>query len=422
MTEKQRNALLAEMTDEVGLLVLKDNYAQTQALSIAKRSVAETLDAEARMMRYLERAGRLKRRIEFLPSDDEITERAAAKQGLTSPERAVLLAYGKMWLYDELLESDVPEDPLVADMLPDYFPKPLQSRYGATMQRHPLKREILATHLTNALVNRTGTTFVHRLMEETDARPSEIVRASLMSRDVFDLDDLWRNIDALDNLVADEVQARMFVDVVRLLDDTALWFLGHLKHNKQDAKGLLARCREAVQRLAPQLPALLPAAQLDAWYGRRRELEEAGVESTLAARVASGDIATAVLDSAEVAACSERSLELVASVYFGIGTELDYGGIAERAMALPISTHWDLLARAAAMEEFARLKRALTVSALEQSRGIDAPDVIVESWRAKHAEAIERYTRLLTELRASGGASLSMLLVVVREMAALERA
>jgi glutamate dehydrogenase len=422
MTEKQRNALLAEMTDEVGLLVLKDNYAQTQALSIAKRHVAETLDAEARMMRFLERAGRLKRRIEFLPSDDEIAERAATKQGLTSPERAVLLAYGKMWLYDELLESDVPEDALVADMLPDYFPKPLQSRYSEAMQRHPLKREILATHLTNALVNRTGTTFVHRLMEETDARPSDIVRAALMSRDVFDLDDVWRSIDALDNLVADEVQARMFVDVVRLLDDTSLWFLGHLKHNRQDAKGLLARCHEAAQRLAPQLPALLPSAQLDAWYARRRELEEAGVESSLAARVASGEIATAVLDSAEVAACSERSLELVASVYFGIGTVLDYRGIAERAMALPISTHWDLLARAAALEEFARLKRALTVSALEQSRGIDAPDVIVESWRAKHAEAIDRYTRLLGELRASGGASLSMLLVVVREMAALERA
>ncbi|WP_250440504.1 NAD-glutamate dehydrogenase [Caballeronia sp. AZ1_KS37] len=425
MTEKQRNALLAEMTDEVGLLVLKDNYAQTQALSIAKRHVAETLDAEARMMRFLERAGRLKRRIEFLPNDDDINERAAAKSGLTSPERAVLLAYGKMWLYDELLESDVPEDALVADMLPEYFPKPLQQRYSETMQRHPLKREILATHLTNALVNRVGCTFVHRLMEETDARPSDIVRAALMSRDVFDLDDLWRSIDGLDNIVADEVQARMFVDVVRLLDDTSLWFLRHLKHNgsgSNEAKGLLARCREAALRLAPQLPALLPATQLDAWYARRRDLEDAGVESSLAARVASGEIATAVLDSAEVAACSGRGLELVASVYFGIGTLLDYRGIAERAMALPITTHWDLLARAAALEELARLKRALTVSALEQSRGIDAPDVIVESWRAKRQDALDRYTRLLAELRASGGASLSMLLVVVREMAVLERA
>jgi len=424
MTLKQRNALLADMTEEVGLLVLKDNYAQTQALSIAKRHVAETLDAEARLMRFLERAGRLKRKIEFLPSDEDIAERAAARQGLTSPERAVLLAYSKMWLYDELLDSDVPEDELVADMLLAYFPKPLQSRYSATMQRHPLRREILATHLTNALVNRTGCTFVHRLMEETDARPSDIVRASLMARDVFELDALWHSVDALDNLIADDVQARMFVDITRLVDDTALWFLRNMKQGAsgtRDAKAVLARCRDAAQRLTPQLPALLPAAQLDAWYAGRRELEEAGVESSLAARVASAEIATAVLDSAEVAACSERGLELVATVYFGIGTLLDYRGIAERAMALPVATHWDLLARAAALEELARLQRALTVSALERSRGIDAPEVIVESWRVEHREAIDRYTRLLSELRASSGASLSMLLVIAREMAALER-
>lgn len=422
MTEKQRNKLLAEMTDEVGLLVLKDNYSQTQALSIARRYVTEMLDPEARLMRSLERAGRLKRRIEFLPSDDEITERQAAKQGLTSPERAVLLAYSKMWLYDALLESDVPEDPLVAGMLLDYFPLPLQERYSEPMQRHPLKREILATHLTNALVNRVGCTFVHRLMEETDARPSDIVRAAIMARDVFDLNELWKSIDRLDNLVADEVQARMFVEVVRLLEGATLWFLRHLKQRLNETATLPARCREAAQRLAPQLPALLPAADLEAWYGRRRELEDAGVESGLAARVASGEISTAVLDSAEVASNCDRSLELVASVYFAIGTLLNYGWIAERAMALPAATHWDLLARAGALEELARLKRALTVSALEESRGIDTPEVIVESWRAKRQDALERYARLVTELRATGGASLSMLLVVVREMAVLERA
>jgi glutamate dehydrogenase len=425
MTEKQRNALLAEMTDEVGLLVLKDNYAQTQALSIANRHVAEMLDGEARLMRWLERAGRLKRKIEFLPSDEDIAERQAAKLGLTSPERAVLLAYSKMWLYDELLASDVPEDVLVAGMLPDYFPLPLQARYSEPMQRHPLRREILATHLTNALINRVGCTFVHRLMEETDACPSEIVRACIMARDVFDLNEVWRNIDALDNLVADEVQARMFVDVVRLLEGATLWFLRHLKVSTEDASlaaERVARCREAAQRLAPQLPRLLPADELDGWTERRRVLEDAGVEGPLAALVASGELSTAVLDSAEVAASCDRSLETVASVYFAIGTLLNYSWIAERAMALPASTHWDLLARAAALEELARLKRALTISALEQTRDADTPEVIVENWRCRREAAVERYGRLLAELRATTGASLSMLLVVVREIATLERA
>ncbi len=210
MTEKQRNKLLAEMTDEVGLLVLQDNYYQTQALSVAGRGSAALLDGEARQIRWLERAGRLNRALEFLPGDEEIAERKAASEGLTSPERAVLLAYSKMWLYDELVASDVPEDTLVAGLLVDYFPVPLRQRYGEAMHRHPLRREILATHLTNLLVNRIGATFVHRMMEETDARPADIVRACLIARDVFGLTALWQDIDALDNRVPDAEQARMF--------------------------------------------------------------------------------------------------------------------------------------------------------------------------------------------------------------------
>jgi glutamate dehydrogenase len=428
MTEKQRNKLLADMTDEVALLVLQDNYWQTQALSIAGRYAAQLLEPEARLMRSLERAGRLNRVIEFLPTDDEIAERQAAKQGLTSPERAVLLAYSKMWLYDELLESNLPEDPLVAGMLLDYFPTPLRERYCEPMQRHPLKREILATYLTNALVNRVGCAFVHRLQEETDAQPSDIVRACIMARDVFDLDDVWRSVDALDNRVADDVQARMFIEVARLAERAALWFLRHLQagfgRNGGDAgvADLIGRCRDAAQRLAPQLPALLPEADLDALSERQRTLVDAGVDSELAVRVASGEISAAVLDIAEVAATCERRLELVAGVYFALGTVLNYGWISERAASLPTHTHWDMLARAAALAELARLKRALTTSALAEAHELDTPVAITSAWQEKRAGPLERYGRLLAEQRATGGASLSMLLVIVREMAVLERA
>ncbi|MGF6597320.1 glutamate dehydrogenase [Paraburkholderia sp. GAS448] len=425
MTEKQRNALLAEMTDEVGLLVLQDNYYQTQALSIAGRYGVEMLDPEARLMRWLERAGRLNRVIEFLPTDEEVAERQAARQGLTSPERAVLLAYSKMWLYDALLESDMPEDPLVAGMLVEYFPKPLQNRFSAPMKHHPLKREILATYLTNALVNRVGCAFVHRLMEETDAKPGDIVRACIMARDVFDLDDVWRNIDALDNRVADDVQARMFVEVTRLLERAALWFIRQLESGAVHDGGvveLLERCRDAVERLTPQLPQLLPEADMEALSARQRELVDAGVDSELAMRVAGGDISAALLDIAEVSAASNTGLELVAGVYFALGTRLNYGWIAERAMALPTPTHWDMLARAASLAELARLKRALTTSALAHASAHDLPQTLVETWEAKRKASLERFARLFADLRATGGASLSMLLVIVREMAVLERA
>jgi glutamate dehydrogenase len=360
--------------------------------------------------------------IEFLPTDEEIAERQAAKQGLTSPERAVLLAYSKMWLYDALLESDMPEDPLVSSMLIDYFPKPLRHRFREPIQRHPLRREILATYLTNALVNRVGCEFVHRLMEETDAQPGEIVRACIMARDVFDLDDVWHSIDALDNRVADDVQARMFVEVARLVERTALWFLRQLQSGAVvDVTDLLARCRDAAQRLASQWPALLPTADLEALMERQRILVDAGVDSELAVRVASGEISAALLDIAEVAATCGKNLELVAGVYFALGTQLNYGWIAERANALPAPTHWDMLARAAALAELARLKRALTTSALAGATESSTPDELVERWQAQRAAPLERYARLVADLRASGGSSLSVLLVIVREMALLER-
>ncbi|MGN6665664.1 MAG: NAD-glutamate dehydrogenase [Trinickia sp.] len=426
MTEKQRNVLLAEMTDEVGLLVLRDNYQQTQALAIAGRYASDLLESEVRLMRSLERAGRLNRAIEFLPNDEDVAERLSAKAGLTSPERAVLLAYSKMWLYDELLDSDLPEDPLVADMLREYFPNPLRTRFADAASRHPLKREILATHVANALVNRVGCAFVHRLQEETDAKASDIVRACMMARDVFDIDDIWQRIDALDNRVADDVQARMFVDVARLMERAALWFLRQLQGEPSARDGssvnaLIERCREAAARLAPRLSTLLPSAELEALDERRGTLEQAGVDSELAGRVASGGISVAVLDVAEVASNVARPLELVAGVYFALGTVLDYGFIGERANALPTHTHWDMLARAAALAELARLKRALTVSALAHAPERATAETIAAAWREQRAPQLARFEQLIAEQRASGGASLSMLLVLVREMTVLER-
>lgn len=428
MTEKQRNALLVEMTDEVAQLVLRDNYQQTQALSIAGRYSAESLDDEVRLMRSLERAGRLNRVIEFLPTDEEIAERQAAHLGLSSPERAVLLAYSKMWLFDELLDSALPEDAFVADFFREYFPKPLQTRYAQASERHPLRREILATHLTNVLVNRLGCAFVHRLQEETDARASDIARACIMARDVFDIGEIWQRIDALDNRVADDMQARMFVDVARVVERAALWFLRHLQTVPEAGAGgdganvLIGRCRDAAERLVPRLGNLLPAADLEVLERKQRALEEAGVDSTLAMRVASGEISASMLDIADIAATTGQPLELVAGVYFALGTSLSFGFVAERAAAIPTHTHWDVLARAAALGEFARLKRALTASALAEAGQIPTPDAIADAWRCKRALPLERYGRLLAEQRAVAGASLSMLLVLVREAAALERA
>src|SRR5206468_702194 len=160
LTEKQRNTLLAEMTDEVGELVLRDNYEQTQAISTSVAQAASMVDVHARYIRSLEQAGRLDRALEFLPDDDTLTERKAAGQGLTAPEFAILLSYTKIALYGELLASELPDDPDLAGELERYFPTAARQRFRTRLRRHPLRREIIAAQVTNSLVNRTGTTFV----------------------------------------------------------------------------------------------------------------------------------------------------------------------------------------------------------------------------------------------------------------------
>ncbi len=213
MTLKQRNALLAEMTDDVAALVLADNYYQTQSLSVQGLRPDKLLDSQAALMRALERAGKLNRAVEYLPSEDEIAERRAAKVGLTPPERAVLLAYSKIALSDDLSGADIVDDAYVARTLVSYFPAKLRTRYRDYMPRHALRRDIISTVIANSMINRTGSVFVHRMQEETGATPEEVTRAYIRTRDIFDLETLWAEIDALDNRVRAQLQYEMLQEV-----------------------------------------------------------------------------------------------------------------------------------------------------------------------------------------------------------------
>ncbi|HET6222591.1 MAG TPA: NAD-glutamate dehydrogenase domain-containing protein, partial [Dongiaceae bacterium] len=223
MTGKQRDRLLQELTDEVGALVLRDNYLQTQALSVTQHLGARMLDRQTRFMRTLEKAGRLDRAIEFLPNDETIAERKAVGAGLTRPELAVLLAYAKITLYDDLLASDLPDDPQLGKDLLDYFPEPLRRRYADAIAGHRLRREIIATVVTNEIVNRVGITFVHEVGEATGMPPADIARAYIAGREIFDMSALWREIEALDNKVPAQLQATMLVECGRALERGIVW-------------------------------------------------------------------------------------------------------------------------------------------------------------------------------------------------------
>ncbi len=417
MTLKQRNALLAEMTDEVGTLVLCDNYFQTQALSLARTRTAQWLDPEARLMRHLERTGRLNRAIEFLPSDEDIDTRRAAGGGLTTPERAVLMAYSKMWLYDVLQGSDLPDQSFAADGLQVYFPQPLQARCGAAMPRHPLRREILATVHANALVNRAGVTFVHRLAEETGAEPLAVVWASLVARAVYRLDALWREVDGLDARVPHETQAALFTAFAQLHERATLWFL---RRRVSDVPATVERFRTAVDALAPEADGLQAEESARAAAQQQQAFVDAGVPKTLACTAAGVPARVSLLDIAEVAAASGCDATLAARTYFALDQPLGYGWLQGGILALPTQTHWQMLARATLLEELGQLRRRLTSSVLHDAAAGASAEALVDAWRAARQEALARYNRVVADQVAAGSADLAMLSVGLKALAEVD--
>lgn len=407
LTDKQRNALLPQMTEQVAALVLRDNYFQTQALSIGRRLAPQQLEEQARFIRHLEKKGELNRAIEFLPGEEEIADRRLRGLGLTTPEQAVLLAYSKMWLNDELIASDLPEDPWVATALERYFPTQLKERFAAYIPRHPLRREIIATHVLNSMVNRVGPTFVHRLGEITGATPPQVVRAYLASREVFGLVPLWQQIEALDTQVPDEVQAEMVIALRSLVTRATAWFLR--------SRRLFEPTQQQVSRFAPAVRALRAHAEAAPPESvRAGRWVQAGVPPGLAAQVDGAEAWFSALDVAEIAEAARRPLELTAQVHGGVGARLGLARMRQQIELLPAESYWQSLAKLALADDLNDLQRAIALEAISHPNGTAGE--IMDRWEAGNRQALARAQRLLLELQETPGSDLAMLSVALREL------
>jgi glutamate dehydrogenase len=415
LTEKQRNQLLAEMTDEVAALVLRDNYFQTQSISITGAIAPALLEQQARFIRALERSGKLNRALEFLPSEEEIAERKSARLGLTAPERAVLLAYAKITLYDELLASDIPEEPYIASALERYFPKPLRARYRRQILEHPLKREIIATHVTNSMVNRVGSTFVHRMREETGASTGEVVRAYIVTREAFGLVPFWESIEALDNQVPDRVQTDMILEAGRLIVRTTLWFLRNRQH-LGDVAAAIGRFRPGIEALGRVLPEALAESERQAYHELETRYTQQGVPAALAVRVAGFEAQVAALDVVEIAAALGSEIEPVARLHFALGGRLEFPWLRTRIARLAADSHWQALARAALRDDLAGMQRQLAADALRAAPGERDCARLIEGWEKANRVLLERFAQVLADLRAAEQLDLAMLSVAMREL------
>ncbi|HVE49780.1 MAG TPA: NAD-glutamate dehydrogenase [Casimicrobiaceae bacterium] len=416
LTLKQRNEALAAMTDDVATLVLRDNYEQTQVLSVGRRLAPQLLDDQARFIRFLEREGRLDRAIEYLPSDEEIARRAHASEGLAAPERAVLLAYAKMWLNDTVLDSKLPDDSGVASALSDYFPALVQERFANAMQRHPLRREIIATVIVNQTVNRIGPTLVQRLREATGSPPADVVRSHLIARAVFDLRSLWRDIEALDNKVADEVQARMLVEIGHLSAAASAWFL-RSKRLHDDMATTVARFEPGVRKIAAKVHDLLQGDARAQVAQQATMLEQDGVPSRLSLRVATIQALAGALDVIETSEATGDDVIAVASVYYDLGARLGLDWLAHRIHGLAGDGHWQTLAKGALSDDLADLQRVLTKEVVVGAAKADgSPPARIERWETANKTARERVGRVVTEVRNHPAADLAMLSVALREL------
>jgi glutamate dehydrogenase len=406
------------MTDAVGASVLYGSYTQTQAMSLALAQSGPMIDVHQRLIRYLEQVAHLDREIEYLPSEDVISERKAAHQGLMAPEMAVVMAYCKIHLYAELLESDLPEDPYLAHDLERYFPAPLPERYAAQMREHRLRREIIATVVANQLVDRAGTTFAFRLGEETGAPPSILARAYAAAREVFDMRSFWSEVEALDNVVSADTQLAMLIEGRRLVERATRW-LARSNPASLDIKAIAAYFEPGARMLAAALPDVLDGGDRWAFATRVDELEGAGVPNELAVRVAGMPALLSVFDIVDVAHACTRPVEDVMAIYFGLGSRLDLNWLRDRIIELPRANRWQALARAALRDDLYSLHRELTQEVLESVQETGEP--AVDEWIGMHRVAVERGTAILSDIKASRTYDMTTLPVALREVRNLIR-
>ncbi|MFE9976678.1 NAD-glutamate dehydrogenase [Streptomyces hirsutus] len=420
MTVKQRNKLLASMTDEVGRLVLRTNYAQNTALANALAQSKDMLHAQQRFMKHLVREGHLDRALEFLPADRQIRERLSAGQGLTGPETAVLMAYTKITVADELLSTSLPDDPYLKVLLHSYFPAALREQFADRIDAHPLRREITTTVLVNDTVNTGGTTYLHRMREETGASLEEIVRAQTAARAIFRSATVWDGVEDLDTVVAADVQTRIRLHSRRLVERGTRWLLNN-RPQPLELEETVSFFAERVELVWSQLPKLLRGADLEWFQKIHDELAGVGVPAELATRVAGFSSVFAAIDIVSVADHMGKEPLDVAEVYYDLADRLRITQLMDRISELPRADRWQSMARAAIREDLYAAHAAVTADVLAAGNGTSTPEQRFKVWEAKNEAIIGRARTTLEEIQSSDTFDLANLSVAMRTMRTLLR-
>jgi len=416
-----RNALLAQMTTEVGELVLTDNYRQNQAISLMERMSVPRLGSFQHLVRTLEGQGLLDRAMEFLPSDAEFSDRRSRGIGLTRPELSILLSYDKIVIYKQMLDSDVPEDPYLSRELQRYFPKPLQELYADDMEGHRLRREIIATAVTNSMVNRMGSTFVLRMQEDTGEQPAQIAKAYTIAREVLSARQWWAAIDAADLAASEAAQIDALMSIWNLLRHYTRWLLNrpgedlHIAAVVERFSGCLAELRVALVDVLPGEARMQYDASVDAW-------ERLGFDNATGADFAALPFLSYGLDIAKIALTRSLPVAEVAGVFFSLSDALHTRWLMDQVEQLPVEGRWHAQARGALRDELQAQQSALVGQVLSQAQpGQSAADAVAH-WLSRDDQTLRYTLAMFADMRNLRGMDYATLLVAVRRLAQIAAA
>jgi glutamate dehydrogenase len=417
LTLPERDELLAAMTDEVGELVLRDNYEQATALGNAVMQAHSLLPVHRRMLTTLEQSGQLNRELEALPTDKELAVRHEHGEGLTAPEFAVLLAYVKISLERAVLADVVVDEAWTTDVLVRYFPTPLRERFAARMPGHRLRREIIATSLVNEVVNRGGTSFVFRAMEESGASAADVIRAYVVIRDVYGLPDVWDAAEKLDNKVLTAAQTLVYLETRRLLDRAVRWLVSN-RRSPIDVAAEIARLRAGVDDLLPQLASVVVGAERRSMVAHAAKLGEQGIPTDLAKATTRVVYGFGLLDILETAKATGRPAAEVAAVYFELSERFQIDVLLSHISRLPRGDRWQTLARMAVRYDLYAALAALTAEVLQSTPADATPEDRISEWEQVNAASITRAGNATGNLDDSP-ADLAVLSVLLRQIRTL---
>ncbi len=418
LSKEKRDKLLSTMTDDVASLVLRDNFLQNQAISIAEHQGATIIEMQARLMRRLEQDKLLNRAIEFLPEDEVLAERALKKKGLTRPELAVLLAYSKIAVYEEILRSDLPDDPYFLNDLKFYFPVAMQKGFTHEIEQHPLRREIIATFVTNSMVNRVGSTFLHQLREETGLNAAAIARAYTATRDSFGLRPVWRAIEALEGKVSPTTQIEMFLDIGSLVEKVTQWLLRNVSQ-PMNVEMVVKEFSSDIANLTKSLEKMMSPVLKTAYQRKIDHYEESKIPPELARKVAQLEALVSAPAIIHVAGQSKASISAIGEIYYTVGMQLSLGWLRHMAENIKTDSYWHKLSIKTLVNELFDQQMAITSRIISSGKKTLKPSQIWNHWVDKNHDKVTRCKHAIDDLKSQKSVDLSMLVIASRHVGTL---